>query len=210
MATQIPLVIALWEHPDYGGRKRVIVEDTKDLDQTSFNDKTSAVGVHPGPDYAAWKTANGGKEPEVGLYEHINYGGACLRLTVGGYRNISRLFNFNDAISSVKINPPPPGAHQIAPISLIVEIYEHDNYKGRRLVVVENSYSITNEFGSDFNDITTSVRVRPGPNYAQGMTAKLYRDNNYQGGMVELGVGDYPNIGASHGFNDVISSIKVR
>ena len=207
---QIPLVVALWEHTGYSGRRRLIVENTPDLGLQAFNDKVSAVGVHPGPDYAAWKTAHGGKEPTIGLYEHNNYGGAALFLQAGGYSNIHTLFNFGDTISSVKINPPPPSAHAISPIPLVVEIYQHNNYTGNRAVIVENVANIISYLGSDFNDMVTSIRVKEGPNYVAGNTAKFYRDVNYLGGHIELGPGNYPHIGTSHGFNDIISSIKLR
>ena len=116
MPIQIPLVVALWEHAGFGGRKRLLVEDTPNLILQAFNDTASAIGVHPGPDYAAWKAAHGGKEPTVGFYEHVNYGGAVLILTTGAYANIHLLFNFGDQISSVRFNPTPPGAGTISPI----------------------------------------------------------------------------------------------
>lgn len=49
-----------------------------------------------------------------------------------------------------------------------------------------------------------------GPSYEPGMKIRLFRDVNYMGGEVALDPGDYPNIGVSHGFNDVVSSVKVR
>src|SRR5262245_17714950 len=119
----IPLVVALWEHTGYVGRKRLMVADTPDLTRYVFNDKTSAIGIHPGPDYGAWKAANGGREPTVGFYEHVNYGGASLVLTTGGYSNIHLPHGFGDVISSVRFNPPPVVAHPISPLPLIVELY---------------------------------------------------------------------------------------
>lgn len=206
---QIPLVVALWEHSGFGGRKRLFVENASNLANNAFDDKVSAIGIHPGPDYVAWKNAHNGQEPTVGFYEHPNYGGAVLILTAGAYSNITTLYNFNDQISSLRFFPPYPGAATISPIKLIVELYADANYSGKRLIVVENSANITNDFGSDFNDVTTSVRVKAGPNFSAGNKALLYRDPNYMGGMIDLVPGNYPNIGTSHGFNDVISSIKV-
>jgi len=206
----IPLVVALWENTNFGGRKRLLVDDTPILSLLAFNDTTSAVGVHPGPDYAAWKAAHGGKEPTVGLYENVNFGGAALILTTGAYASIHRLFNFGDAVSSVRFNPPPPSAAAITPIPLIVELFQHDNFNGNRLVVVEDSASLSGDFGSEFNDVVTSVRVTSGPNFVAGKVAQLFRDANFGGGKIDLPPGSYPNIGASHGFNDAVSSIKVR
>src|SRR5262249_30826046 len=186
-----------------------IVENTTNLLLQAFNDKTSAIGVHPGPDYAAWKTAHGGREPTVGLYEDINFGGAALILTNGAYANIHLLYNFGDQISSVRFNPPSGSAGTISPIPLVVELYENANFTGNRLVVVEDSANVILDFGSEFNDVVTSVRVKQGPNYAPGKQAQLFRDITYLGGKIDLPPGDYPDIGASHGFNDVVSSVKV-
>jgi hypothetical protein len=206
----VPLVVALWENQGFSGRKRLFVEDARDLNFFGFTDKTSAIGVHPGPDYVAWKAAHPGKEPTVGFYEHPNYGGAVLILTTGAYANIHNLYNFGDIISSVRFNPTPPTAGTIAPIPVIVELYKDANFIGQRIVIVENSVNLVGDFGSDWNDVTTSVKVKPGPNFVAGNQAKLYRDFNYVGGEIDLPPGNYPNIGASHGFNDVVSSIKVR
>ncbi|MFC0776233.1 hypothetical protein [Terrimonas alba] len=207
----IPLVIALWEHANFQGRKRLFVTDASDLGRNAFNDKTSAIGVHPGPDYAAWKAANGGTEPVVSLYEHVNYGGAALTLKAGGYANIHTLYNFGDKISSLRFNPPVRLPGTIAPIPIYLELYQHTNFQGNRLVVVENSVNIPQDFGSEFNDVASSIRVFRGPNYAQGNKAELFRDYNFLGGKIELDPGDYPNIaGAPYGFNDVVSSIRIR
>lgn len=210
MPIQIPLVVALWENVGFSGRKRLVVEDTSNLVLQVFNDKASAIGVHPGPDYNAWKAAHGGKEPTVGLYDDVNFGGAVLILTTGAYANIHLLHNFGDQISSVRFNPTPPGAGTIAPIPLVVELFADANFTGNRIVVVEDSSNVISDFGSEFNDVVTAVRVKQGPSFVAGKQAQLFRDINFLGGKIDLPPGDYPNIGASHGFNDVVSSIKVR
>jgi hypothetical protein len=205
----VPLVLALWEHVGFGGRRRLIIDDTVSLVQHGFNDMASSIGVHPGPDYATWKSANNGREPTVSLYEHAGYGGAALTLTAGAYANIHVLYNFGDIISSVRFNAPHTQAATISPIKLIVELYEHANFMGRKAVIVENVSNIIAYLGSDWNDIVTAIRVRQGPNFAAGNVAKLFRDVGFFGGSINLAPGDYPNIGASHGFNDIISSIQV-
>jgi hypothetical protein len=211
MALEIPLVVALWEHPNFGGRKRLIVQDTRNLALTEFANTTSAIGVHPGPNYAAWKAAHGGQEPAVGLYDGVNFTGAALILTAGAYPDIGRLFNFNDAISSIRFNPPPPNAAPIGPIPLVVELYADESFTGRRLVVVEDTPNIAAAFGGEFNDVTTSVRVQEGPDYRPGKKAQLFRDLNYEGGKIDLAPGNYPDLkSVGIGFNDVVSSVKVR
>lgn len=205
----IPLIAVLWEHPGFAGRKRSLVMDMPNLLLQAFNDRASAIGIHPGPDYAAWKTAHGGKEPTVGFYEHVNYGGAALILPAGAYANIHLLFNFGDAISSVRFNPAPPAAGAITNIPLVVELFSDVNFNGNRIQIIQDSANIPTDFGSEFNDVVSSVRVIQGPNFVAGKQAQLFRDPNYMGGKIDLPPGTYPNIGASHGFNDVVSSIKV-
>jgi Beta/Gamma crystallin len=205
----IPLVLVLWEHPGFGGRRRTFVGDTVNLATDGFNDTASAVGVHPGPGYAAWKAANGGAEPTVTLYEHAGYGGAALTLKAGAYANIHMLFNFGDAVSSLRFNAPAAAAPTISPIRLVVELFEHANFTGRRAVIVENVSNVIAYLGSDWNDIVSSARVTAGPNFTAGNAALLFRDANYLGGSISLPPGNYPNIGASHAFNDVVSSVQV-
>ena len=101
----IPVVAELWEDVNFGGSRRTIIEDTSYVGFQGFNDKTSSIKVHPGPDYAAWKAANNGREPVVGFYEHLNFGGGSLLLTAGEYPNIHLGYNFGDVISSVRFNP---------------------------------------------------------------------------------------------------------
>lgn len=132
-----------------------------------------------------------------------------LRLTAGAYANIHLLHNFGDAVSSVRFNPPHPDTHAIRPIRLVVELYQHINFGGDRIVIVESSSNLILDFGTEFNDVTSSVRVRRGPDFAAGNVAQLHRDVNFLGGKIDLAPGDYPNLITSHGFNDVASSIRV-
>jgi hypothetical protein len=91
-----------------------------------------------------------------------------------------------------------------------VELFADANFTGNRIVVVEDSSNVISDFGSEFNDVVTSVRVKQGPSFAPGKQAQLFRDVDFLGGKIDLPPGEYPNIGTSHGFNDVVSSIKVR
>src|SRR5215469_9630020 len=103
----IPLIVVLWENVNYGGRKRLLFEDTPNLGLLGFNDTASAIGIHPGPDYAAWQAANGGQAPFALLYKDNDYQGSGMGLA-GGVNTLVLLppFDFNDSISSVRINPP--------------------------------------------------------------------------------------------------------
>lgn len=205
----IPIIVVLWEHVGFRGRRRTLIQDTPNLLLQSFNDKVSSIGIHKGPDYDQWKRIHG-KEPVAEFFEHINYRGKSIILPPGAYANIHSLFGFGDVISSVKFTPSFPEAPEIKPIPLIVEIYEHANFRGKRATIVENVADIISYLGWEFNDVISSVRVIKGPDYSPGMKAHFFQHINYRGRSISLNVGNYPNIGASHGFNDVISSIKVR
>ena len=83
---QIPLVLVLWEHQNYGGIKRTVVEDVETLGITNFNDKTSCIGVHAGPDAQAL-----GFQPTASLYEHPAYEGVEVVLPAGLYPNLNMI-----------------------------------------------------------------------------------------------------------------------
>lgn len=209
--SNIPIVVVLWQHSRFGGKRCPLLGNTPRLSDYGFNDLTSAIGIHPGPNY------NPNVTYRVGFWEHAWYHGGRLMLAQGAYPSMSRPYNFNDIISAVRFYSPPlktqvylhpMNAPRISPIPLVVELYQHSNYRGRRLNVVENISNIHSY--ADFGDIVTAVRVHKGPNYTAGKKARLYRHVNYMGGYIELGVGNYPNIGVSHGFNDVVSSVKIR
>ncbi len=213
MALSLPLIVTLWNiDPDFGppiGPRRYVFEDTPDLTQTAFNDQTNWVEIHPGPGYDAYKAANAGQEPNVALYGGANYQYPVLKLIVGNY-HLRRYHNFGGMVSSIRFNDPfYEGSPAGLLVPLLVSLFEHENFKGRRLDLIKRSANIPNEFGNEFNDTVTAVRVTAGPNFAPGQVVKLFRDIDYRGGGIELPPGDYPNIGNSHGFNDVVSSIMV-
>jgi len=45
----IPIMVVLWEHAGYGGRRLVLTQDTPDLGVYGFHDMASSIGIHPGP-----------------------------------------------------------------------------------------------------------------------------------------------------------------
>jgi len=206
----IPIIVVLWQHSSYGGKRTIIINNELNMNTLGFNDITSSIGIHPGPNY------NPNHTYRVAFYEGANYQGCVLTLTQGAYPCLVRPYNFNDIISSVRIWPPlntnivlhPHSTHTISPIPLVAEIFEHSNYRGKKLTIVENIANIHSY--ADFGDIVTSVKVHRGPNYVEDNKVKLYGAVNYRGGHIELDIGNYPNIGTSHGFNDVVSSVRIR
>lgn len=198
----IPIIVVLWQHENYGGRRVILTEDTADLGVYNFHDSASAIGIHPGPDY------NSSQNYQVSFYQHSNYRGGQLVLTPGAYPTLKKPYNFENTISSVNLFRGIPSAPSIRPIRVVAELYEHANYRGKRLNILENVSNIHSY--SDFGDIVSSVKVFEGPDYTSGSKARLCRDTSGRGGCIELEVGEYPNLSASHGFNDVVSSIYVR
>lgn len=199
----IPIIVVLWEHTGFGGRRLALTDDTPDLGVYGFHDMASAIGIHPGPNYVA------GTKHEVSFYEHSLYGGAQLVLTGPAcYPSLIRPHNFNDVISSVKLNHGAPGTATITPIPVVVELYEHTNYTGRKFIVVQNIGNL-HTYGA-FGDIVSSAKVMQGPNFVLGKKAKLSRDVGGGGGSIELAPGNYPDLHASHGFGDVCSSVYVN
>jgi len=199
----IPIIVVLWEHAGFSGRRLVLTEDTPDLGVYGFHDMTSSIGIHPGPNYAA------GTKHQVSFFEHSLYGGAQLILDgPAAYPSLVRPYNFNDVISSVNFGQGAWGTGTITPIPVVVELYEHADFAGRKFIVVQNISNL-HTYGA-FGDIVSSVKVIQGPNFVAGKKAKLCRDVGGGGGCIELAPGNYNNIHTSHSFGDVCSSVYVN
>lgn len=199
----IPIIVVLWEHTGFAGRRVVLTEDTPDLGIYGFHDMASSIGLHAGPNYVA------GTKHLVSFYEHSLYGGAQLVLEgPGAYPSLIRPYNFNDVISSVNLNQGTPGTGTITPIPLVAELYEHANFGGRKFIVVQNVGNL-HTYGA-FGDIVSSIKVMQGPNFTAGKQVKLCRDVGGGGGCIELAPGDYANLHTSHNFGDVCSSVYVN
>jgi hypothetical protein len=128
---------------------------------------------------------------EVTFYSNINYGGTAVTLGVGSYTmdQLTAAGIKNDDISSIKI-----------PAGYVVTIYENRDFTGTSLNFESN---VSNLVNYNFNDTLSAVTI------ANGVT--FYRNINYGGAAVTLGVGSYTmdQITAAGIKNDDISSIKV-
>jgi len=149
----IPLVVALWEQPNFGGRKRTFIDapldsvqpsffpDLADLSNSNFNGVTNAIGIHPGPNF------DSNEMRTVSFFAGANYGGDELCLNPGAYANLLPLANFGGKISSIRFNapnsrpagyylpgtnnsilgpggyPPTSSAATISPIPLVVKLF---------------------------------------------------------------------------------------
>jgi hypothetical protein len=244
---EIPLVVVLWENANFGGRKRVFVDDDADLsggtttrdtavcqgggDQRTcyfdcksgvdFNDTASALGVHPGPDYASF-VARTGRQPTVTVYTDAGFGGRAVRFPVGVYGDFGAL-GLNDAISSLAIDDPTtlnqiPVASVGSPapfnqIPFVVKL--HSASLARRqacqeaetvITLVESSADLGGDYG--FADRTSRVELLGGT-AGRGAGVRVYSGAGYAGNSIASStIGDWPV--DTIGFNDVTRSVKIN
>ncbi len=91
---------------------------------------------------------------------------------------------------------------------LIVEVFQHTNFRGRMGYVLE-PVPHTGRIG--FQDNISSLRVFKGPNFSGSPNYKvlLYQHVNYKGKKLALGPGFYPNLhDVAYNFADRVSSIN--
>jgi hypothetical protein len=177
--TEIPLVVVLWKDVHYNGVKRELVVDTPNLDLFDFNDATSSVGVHPGPDYARWKMEHGGREPTVTLYADVGGRGNSIVLRTGIYPDLKQ-FNMNDKVSSVYLSDsqslalsPTGTAAPFNAIHFVVVLYTG---KDKRLWLIESTQSLHDDYGSQFNDSAVSALVVTRSSASPPETVKFCND----------------------------------
>jgi hypothetical protein len=78
----IPIVVKLSEDVDFRGRQCTLTEDVPDLSVYDFDDKPSAISIHPGPNYTP------GAKYAVSFFSGQQYTGAQLVLQPGGYDDL--------------------------------------------------------------------------------------------------------------------------
>ncbi len=91
---------------------------------------------------------------------------------------------------------------------LVVEVFQHTNYRGRMGYVVE-PVPFTGSIG--FQDNISSLRVYKGPSFSSNPNYKviLHQHRDYRGKRLALGPGFYPNLhDTAYNFADRISSIN--
>ena len=73
----LPIIVVLWEKPNFGGIKRVVVEDVN-LVNMDFDKKATSIAIHAGPDVHGWQFP-----PTVSF---VDENSAFMTLAQGGYR----------------------------------------------------------------------------------------------------------------------------
>lgn len=201
---KIEIIVELYEYVNYKGRKIVLTENTSELITYGFENKTGSIHIKRGPDYE-------GKKHEVCFYDERNYEGGRLCLTgPTSYPKLSRPYNFDTVISSVKfdstVRPPQPNIK----VPLVVELYEDVNFEGRKIIILEDAYDLQTAY--NFGKITSSVKVLKGPDYKKGDMIRLCSDVKGKGSYLELGVGEYSNIHSKkfRDFGDLCLSVIIN
>ena len=101
MYASIPLVVELFEHKNFQGKKLVLITDVRNLHDFGFGDKVSSVKVFGGPNF------NPVANQRVRLAEHRNFGGRPVDIAgVAGSVSIPDIhdspFGFGEKVSSVQ------------------------------------------------------------------------------------------------------------
>ncbi|ROR23973.1 beta/gamma crystallin [Mobilisporobacter senegalensis] len=128
-------------------------------------------------------------ESVVTFYKDSNNTGISVALNVGNYTaaQLSAAGFPNDIMSSLTV-----------PNGYLVEVYEHDNFEGRKWTFTQSSSFV----GNDCNDKMSSVKI---------LAAVFYRDRDYRGDSIALQPGDYrlEQLNAAGIPNDWVSSIRI-
>ena len=231
---EIPLVVALWEDPRYRGRKRVIVRDEPNLGPgwardgrcqpgLDFDDRASAVGVHPGPDYEAWKARHGGAEPQAFLWTEPGYRGRRIALEAGGYSTLATL-GIDDAVSSVQLGwnaldvvGPDRPVHHVTNLPVVLRLHTAPRERAARcaepddvITLIQSSSYLAWDQGRRFDDSISWIEVLKGPDYDPGKTFGLYTELGYGGDVLHFldSVGDLDL--AALGIDDVVSGVRIQ
>lgn len=125
--------ITLYEHRDFHGRKVVLTNSHKDLNEIGFNNQASSIKVASG----TWV-----------VYQHKDFGGKCYQVSKGSYDYCDVCEGIgNDTISSVKL------------VSDKITLFRDAGFKGTALPLLE---SVPNFKHIGFNDEASSVKVEQG------------------------------------------------
>ncbi|KAL7864054.1 hypothetical protein AOLI_G00154740 [Acnodon oligacanthus] len=161
--------IIVYEHSHFGGIGKEFTSSVPNLVRENFNDCISSLKVIGNP----WV-----------VYTDINYSGSQFVYEEGEYPRVE----FNDSISSLEMVTEDLTNPQIT-------LYEHDNYRGRSLVLNTE----TNLVYGSFHDVASSHKVQRG-------AWVLYEHINRAGAqMVARASRDLPNYGW---FNDKVSHVR--
>lgn len=170
----------LYKECRFSGDKVTYTADATAL-VSGFNDKVSSVELI-----------------KAIAYKDTGYRNTSLNI-VGDMEWLGDDLNFNDAMSSIKVAE-----------GYTVRLYAGRNFGGD-YVDVTSGQNITDLNSLKSNDKVSSLKViasvEPEPQPVKEVKAVLYTNANYTGSSISV-EGNIPKL-VTHGFNDVLSSIKV-
>jgi Beta/Gamma crystallin len=176
--------VILFDQDRMTGRSMVAAENVVDLADTGFNDEAASIIVEGG----SWEFCT-----------DSFFRGQCRILKAGQYRRLDPvLFR---SISSVRAASSANGDFlaqtrpQGAARGVGIELFEHDDFQGRRL---GSRDGITNLERENFNDLASSVVVLEG-------RWELCTDADFGGRCAVYGPGRYPKL---WGLSDQLSSVR--
>ena len=216
MPVVIPrLIVEVFQHVNFRGRMGYVLEPVPHTGHIGFQDNISSLRVYKGPNFS------GSPNYKVNLYQHVNYKGKKLALGPGFYPNLHDVaFNFADRISSINFGS---SIDVVGPewgtIPIIVECYEHVEYKGKKITILRDIANLRDpQGGTWFEDRISSIRIFKGPNFPpDGAEVVFYEHPDFEGGqlIIRMEPQEYkkeiPNLHLlPQNFGDSISAIKIE
>ncbi len=172
--------VILFDQDQLAGRNMVATENLVDLANTGFNDEVASIVVEGG----SWEFCT-----------DAFFRGQCRVLKPGQYRRLDpTLFR---SISSLRAASSANGdfINQTRPGRTAVELFEHDDFQGRKLV---GRGAVSDLERENFNDLASSIIVYEG-------RWEMCTDADFGGRCVVYGPGRYPKL---WGMNDQLSSFR--
>jgi hypothetical protein len=177
--------LILYDNEGFTGRSMAVTENVVDLQNTGFNDQTVSILIESG----RWE-----------LCTDAYFRGQCVVMGPGQHRRLDA--SYTRAISSIRWTDAAAGPRwgggrgRTGTANRVdVELFEHDDYQGRKLVV---NGDIVDFQQQNFNDITSSLVIYSGQ-------WEVCTDAQFAGRCVVYGPGQYPKM---FGLNDQFSSIR--
>ena len=142
--------VDLYKDAGFSGRKINLRGSTSCLVNQNFNDVLSSLKVRTKRPLTTSrpKTATRAPKQNVVLYEHCNYKGKSVSVSLGNW-NMNSLISkgmVNDDVSSIFI-----------PRSYAVDLYKDAGFSGRKLALRGSTSCLVKQ---NFNDVLSSLRVR--------------------------------------------------
>lgn len=194
----VPLVVELYNDPGFKGARRNIVVNEPIFANAAlcertiqFENVTSAVIVREGPDYAAYKAANG--EPYAVLYDDPHFRGRRLVLGVGGYSNLVR-HDFENITSSLRftndavaiVSPDVPSVTPMRPLTAVIEAHDRRfddlcDSMDPVLTLVRTSGDLGRDFGSRWNDDISYFEIIPTGSFNASGELTVFEHDEFKG-----------------------------